>query len=68
MGRVGTLELRVFGPYQVISEAQAAELAELVKAIAHTLTDQDLEAKNYYQSIWSELHRRYTVQGLHWVV
>ena len=34
--------------------------------VAHTLTEQNPEGKNYYQSIWSELHRRYTAQGLHW--
>jgi hypothetical protein len=61
IGRVGALELRVFGPYQVISEAQAAELAALVKAIAHTLTEQDPGGGNYYQSVWGELYRRYGV-------
>ena len=61
IGRMGALELRVYGPYQVVSEDQAHELAELVKTIAHTLTERDPEGKNYYQSVWSELHRRYGV-------
>ena len=56
--RVGALELRVYGHYQVISEEQAAELAELVKTIAHTLTERDPAGGNYYQSVWGELHRR----------
>jgi hypothetical protein len=37
------------------------EMAELVKAIAHTLTEQNPAGGNYYQSVWSELHRRYGV-------
>ena len=55
------LQLRVYGPQQLITEEQAAELAELVKAIAHALTERDPAGKNYYQSVWSELHRRYGV-------
>jgi len=58
---VGALQLRVYGPHQVITEEQAAEMAQLVKAIAHTLTEQDPGGGNYYQSVWSELHRRYGV-------
>jgi len=60
-GAVRALQLRVYGPGQVVSEEQAAEMAELVKAIAHTLTEQNPAGGNYYQSVWSELHRRYGV-------
>ena len=57
---VGALQLRVYCPYQVISEAQAAELAELVKHIAGRLGEQD-PSKNHYQGVWGELHRRYGI-------
>ena len=57
---VKALQLRVYGPYEVISEDQAAELSALVKTIAHTMSQHD-PGKNHYQAIWSELHRRYNV-------
>jgi len=57
---VRALQLRVYGPHQVISEEQAAELAQLVKGIAHRLSEQD-PSKNHYQSVWAELYRRYGV-------
>ena len=57
---VGALQLRVYGPHQVISEAQAAELADLVKHIAGHLGELD-PSKNHYQGVWGELHRRYGV-------
>ena len=57
---VGALQLRVYGPHQMISEAQAAELAELVKHIAGRLGDLD-PSKNHYQGVWGELHRRYGI-------
>jgi hypothetical protein len=60
-GAVRALQLRVYGPGQVVGEEQASEMAELVKAIAHTLTEQNPAGGNYYQSVWSELHRRYGV-------
>lgn len=59
--RIHSLEMCVYGPGQVISEAQAAELASMVKVIARTLAEQDTAGGNYYQSVWSELHRRYNV-------
>ena len=57
---VGALQMRVYGPHQVISEAQAAQLAELVKHIAGRLGEQD-PSKNHYQGVWGELHRRYGI-------
>jgi hypothetical protein len=62
---VGAPQLRVYGPHQVISETQAAELADLVKHVAGRLGELD-PSKNHYQGVWGEPHRRYAVQGLHW--
>jgi hypothetical protein len=59
--RIHSLEMRVYGSGQVVSEAQAAELAAMVKGIAHKLTEQNPTGGNYYQSVWSELYRRYSV-------
>jgi hypothetical protein len=57
---VRAIQLRVYGPGQVVSESQAAEMAELVKGIAQALTRED-PSKNHYQGVWGELHRRYGV-------
>ncbi len=54
------IQLRVYGPGQHVTEEQAAEVAELVKAVAMDLTERSPD-KNHYQSIWGELHRRYRV-------
>ncbi len=47
-------------PRQVITEKQAADVAEKVKALALALTQED-NSKNYFQSIFSELYRRFRV-------
>ncbi len=47
-------------PRQVITEEQAADVAEKVKALALALTQED-NSKNYFQSIFSELYRRFRV-------
>ena len=57
---VRAIQLRVYGPGQVVSESQAAEMAELVKGIAQAMTRED-PSKNHYQGVWGELHRRYGV-------
>ena len=57
---VRAIQLRVYGPGQVVSEIQAAEMAELVKGIAQAMTRED-PGKNHYQGVWGELHRRYGV-------
>ncbi len=57
---VRAIQLRVYGPGQVVSESQAAEMAELVKGIAQAMTRED-PSKNHYQGVWGELHRRFAV-------
>jgi len=54
---------------QVISEAQAAEISTLVKAIAAEMTTHDKETgakgRNPYQAVFSELYRRFRVSSYH---
>jgi hypothetical protein len=59
--KLRALELRIYGPGEIISEAQAAEVAATVAALAHTLTQNDPAGGNYYQSVWGELRRRYNI-------
>lgn len=56
--RVTALELRL-QPGQQISEAQAAELAQQVKAVAHALERNG--GTNGYQRVYGELYRRYSI-------
>jgi hypothetical protein len=56
--RVTALELRL-QPGQQISEAQAAELAQQVKAVAHALASKG--GANGYQRVYGELYRRYSI-------
>jgi len=51
-------------PGNVITDEQAAELQETIKTIAEELTRQSAatgQQKNYYASLFSELHRRFRV-------
>jgi hypothetical protein len=51
-------------PGNVITDEQAADLQETIKAIAEELTRQSADSgqqKNYYASLFSELHRRFRV-------
>jgi hypothetical protein len=57
--RLDALEDRL-APDAFISEAQAAELTMLVRAVAQALTAQD-PAKNQYQGVFAELYRRFQV-------
>lgn len=57
-GRVTALELRL-SPEQPISEAQAAEIALAVKAVAHALQQQG--QTNGYQRVYGEMYRRYGI-------
>lgn len=59
--RLGVLEDKV-NPAAYISDAQAAEVAAKVKALAEWLTAQD-RSKNHYQGIYTELYRRFNVSG-----
>ncbi|HEX6386339.1 MAG TPA: phage antirepressor N-terminal domain-containing protein [Anaerolineae bacterium] len=57
--RVRVLEQRT-APGQAISEEQAAEISQQVKALAMLLAERD-SSKNHYQSIFNELYRRFGV-------
>lgn len=47
-------------PSTYITDAQAAEIAGLVKAIAQLLSERD-KSKNHYQGVFGELYRRFHV-------
>jgi len=59
----------VVTPGQVISDAQAAEISTLVKAIATEMAARDTAAgttnRNPYQSVFGELYRRFRVSSYH---
>lgn len=57
-GRLSALEISLSGEAP-ISEAQAAELAQQVKAAAHALTQQGQERA--YQQVYGELYRRFGI-------
>lgn len=57
--RLGVLEDRLH-PSAYITEEQATEVSQQVKALAEVLTGKDT-AKNHYQGIFGELYRRYGV-------
>lgn len=59
--RLAVLEDRV-APGAVISDAQATEVSQRVKALAELLTQRD-SAKNHYQAIFNELYRRFGVSS-----
>ncbi len=56
-------------PGQVISDAQAAEISTLVKAIATEMTARDkgtgAKGRNPYQAVFGELYRRFRVSSYH---
>jgi hypothetical protein len=49
-------------PREAISDEQATDIAEKVKALALVLTTQD-NSKNHFQGIFSELYRRFRVSS-----
>jgi hypothetical protein len=59
--RLGKLESRL-SPGSFITEEQAAEVSQRVKALAGRLQEQT-PGKNYYQSIFGELYRRFNVSS-----
>jgi len=59
---VEDLRLRVQGPKRLIGEEQRAELANAVKAVAYALTQRD-RSRNWYQSIYGEMYRRFKVSS-----
>ncbi len=56
-------------PGQVISDAQAAEISTLVKAMAIEMTARDkgtgATPRNPYQAVFGELYRRFRVSSYH---
>ena len=57
--RLTTIEDQL-APSAYITDAQAAEIASLVKAIAQQLSERD-KSKNHYQGVFGELYRRFHV-------
>jgi hypothetical protein len=57
--RVGTVENRL-SPGAAITEDQAAEVSNRVKALAHLLSGKE-KGKNHYQGVFGELYRRFGV-------
>ena len=57
--RLGALEERS-QPAALLTEAEASEIGNAVKALADLLTERN-PAKNHYQSIFGELNRRFRV-------
>jgi hypothetical protein len=59
--RLTALERRL-SPREAITDEQAADIAEKVKAVAVELTGRDA-SKNHFQAIFAELHRRFRVSS-----
>jgi len=59
--RLSSLESRLSSG-STITDEQAAEISQKVKALAGLLQEQ-APGKNYYQSIFGELYRRYNVSS-----
>ncbi len=59
--RLGTIE-RKLEPGAIITDQQAAEISNKVKALAQFLSQKD-QAKNHYQAIFAELYRRFRVSS-----
>jgi len=59
--RLGLLEDQIH-PSALITEAQAAEISNQVKALAELLTTKE-KTKNHYQGIFAELYRRFGVSS-----
>ncbi len=57
--RLSTVEEQLH-PAAYISDAQAAEIASQVKALAQRLTEHD-PSKNHYQGVFAEIYRRFGV-------
>jgi len=59
----------VVTPGQVLSDAQAAEISALVKAIATEMAERDkgsgAKSHNPYQAVFGELYRRFRVSSYH---
>jgi hypothetical protein len=58
--RLGTIERKL--EHSHVTDAQAAEISNKVKALAQLLSEKD-PSKNHYQSIFGELYRRFQVSS-----
>ncbi len=67
-GHLGNVEVRLglledqFQPAALITDTQATEISNQVKALAEFLTGKE-RAKNHYQGIFAELYRRFGVSS-----
>ncbi|NJL06249.1 MAG: hypothetical protein HC911_15360, partial [Chloroflexaceae bacterium] len=59
--RLGSVEDKLH-PHAYITDEQASHIAQLVKALADLLGEQD-RSKNHYQGIFGELYRRFGVSS-----
>jgi hypothetical protein len=57
--RLNLIEQKL-APREAITDEQASDIAEKVRAISMALTEKD-NSKNHFQAIFGELHRRYRV-------
>jgi len=57
--RLGTVERQML-PASTVTDAQAAEISNKVRALAQFLTTKE-PGRNFYQSIFGELYRRFAV-------
>ncbi len=64
--RISSLEQRLaplerqISPHEAITDEQASDIAQKVKAVGMMLTEED-SSRNQFQAIFSELHRRFRV-------
>ncbi len=58
--RLETVEAKLATPEQFITEAQASQLSNAVKAVAFVLSKQG-EGRNFYGQVYGELYRRYEI-------
>jgi hypothetical protein len=59
--RIAALE-RQLSPRDAITDEQALDIGEKVRAIAMTITEKD-RSKNHFQAIFNEIHRRFRVSS-----
>lgn len=59
--RRGTIERQML-PTSTVTDEQAAEISNKVKALAQFLTSKE-PGRNFYQSIFGELYRRFAVSS-----
>lgn len=56
------IQLRVYGPHQLISEAQAAEISQAVKTVAFAMTKKRPDHHpSWYQTVYALMYREYGI-------